>query len=86
MTKRIVKQNLEPGQMVLCFNSRLSYFPGKLKLKWSGPFIIKEEPYGKIVLKVPMKKSSLTVNGQRSKPYFGGEVDWQTSTISLHDP
>jgi len=85
--KRIVKQNLEPRQMLLLFNSRLRLFSGKLKSKWSGPFIIKEgEPYGTIVLEVPMTKSSWTVNGQRLKPYFGGEVDRQMSTISLIDP
>lgn len=33
--KRIVKQNLEPGQMVLLFNSILSYF--RESLSWSGP-------------------------------------------------
>jgi len=85
--KRIVKQNLEPGQMVLLFNSRLRLFPGRLKSKWSGPFIIKEgEPYGTIVLEVQRTKSSWTVNGQRWKPYFGGEVDRQMSTILLSDP
>jgi len=85
--KRIVKQNFEPGQMVLLFNSRLRLFPGKLKSKWSGPFLIKEvKPYGVVVLEDPMTKANWTVNGQRLKHYFGGEVDRQTSTISLIDP
>jgi len=30
------------GQPVLLFNSRLKLFPGKLKSKWSGPFIVKD--------------------------------------------
>ena len=84
--KRIVKRNFEPGQMVLLFNSRLSLFPGKLKSKWSSPFLIKEvKPYGAVVLEDLMTKANWTVNGQRLKHYFSGEVDRQTSTISLID-
>jgi hypothetical protein len=48
--------------------------------------IKEDEPYGTIVLEVPMTKSNWTVNGKRLKPYFGGEVDRQMSTISLIDP
>jgi hypothetical protein len=62
--------------MMLLFNSRLRLIPGKLKSRCSGPFIIKEdEPFGTIVLEVPMTKSNWTVNGQRLKPHFDGEVD-----------
>ena len=44
---KLVKNNFQPGQQVLLFNSKLKLFPGKLKSKWSGPFIIKEvKPYG----------------------------------------
>jgi len=47
--KRIVKRNFKPGQMVLkFFNSRLKLFLGKLKSKWSDPFMIKDvKPYGR---------------------------------------
>ena len=80
--KRIVKQNFKSGQMVLLCSSRLRLFPGKLKSKWSGPFTIKEEPFGTIVLEVPMTRSSWTVNGQRLQPYFVGDVVRRTSTPS----
>ena len=74
--KRIVKRNFEPDQMVLLFNSRLRLFPGKLKSKWPGPFLIKEvKPYGVVVLEDPLTKVNWTVNGKRLKHYFGGEVD-----------
>jgi hypothetical protein len=33
--KKIVQRQFRPGQMVLLFNSRLRFFPGKLKSKWS---------------------------------------------------
>jgi len=85
--KKIIQRQFKPGQMVLLFNSRLTLFPGKLKSKWPGPFIIKEvKPYGAVELEDPATKASWTVNGQRLKPYFGGEVDRLTSTISLDNP
>lgn len=40
--KHIAQRTFYPGQQVLLFNSRLKLFPGKLKSKWSGPFIVKE--------------------------------------------
>ena len=85
--KKIIQRQFRPGQMVLLFNSRLRLFPGKLKSKWSGPFIVKEvKPYGAVELEDPATKASRTVNGQSLKPYFGGEVDRLTLTISLDNP
>ncbi|GAU10447.1 hypothetical protein TSUD_419210, partial [Trifolium subterraneum] len=74
--KRIISKNFHPGQLVLLFNSRLKIFPGKLKSKWSGPFKVKDvKPYGAIEIEDVEMKRNWTVNGQRLKPYFGGEID-----------
>ena len=49
--KKLLKKDLQPGQQVLLFNSRLKLFPGKLKSKWSGPFTIKKvRLYGAVEL------------------------------------
>jgi len=40
--KKLLKQDFQPSQQVLLFNSRLKLFPGKLKSKWPGPFTIKK--------------------------------------------
>ncbi|XP_019267190.1 PREDICTED: uncharacterized protein LOC109244536 [Nicotiana attenuata] len=40
--KHIQFREFEPGQEVLLFNSRLKLFPGKLKSRWSGPFVVEE--------------------------------------------
>jgi len=51
--KKILKREFYPEQSVLLFNSRLRLFPGKLKSKWSGPFLIKNvKPYGAIELRI----------------------------------
>ena len=45
--KHITKKEFEAGQRILLFNSRLKLFPGKLKSRWSGPFIVTQVfPYG----------------------------------------
>lgn len=49
--QRISKRSLHVGQKVLFFNSRLCLFLGKLRTRWSGPFVIKEiYPHGAIEL------------------------------------
>ncbi|XP_052736547.1 uncharacterized protein LOC128197790 [Vigna angularis] len=49
--KKLLKREFQPGQQVLLFNSRFKILQGKLKSKWSGPFIIKEvKPHGAIEL------------------------------------
>ncbi|XP_075478843.1 uncharacterized protein LOC142519698 [Primulina tabacum] len=50
--KIIVRRELKSGQQLLLFNSRLKLFPGKLKSRWSGPFVMEAVyPYGAIELK-----------------------------------
>jgi len=84
--KKILKREFYPGQSVLLFNSRLRLFPGKLKSKWSGPFLVKDvKPYGAIELEDPESKRIRIVNGQRLKPYLGGEIDRLATIIQLDE-
>jgi len=41
MKKNLVSRDINSGQLVLLYNSRLKLFPGKLKSKWFGPFLVK---------------------------------------------
>ena len=36
----IARKNFKQGGQVLLYNSKLHLFPGKLKSRWTGPFII----------------------------------------------
>ncbi|CAA7039493.1 unnamed protein product [Microthlaspi erraticum] len=59
---------------------------GKLRSRWSGPFMIKEvRPYGAVVLWDPMG-GDFTVNGQRLKPYLASTTIPQETTLALGDP
>nr|GEU93488.1 reverse transcriptase domain-containing protein [Tanacetum cinerariifolium] len=62
------------GDRVILFNSRLNIFSGKLKTRWSGPFIFnKVFPYGTVELS-QANRPNFKVNGHRVKHYFGGDV------------
>ncbi|KAI3678548.1 hypothetical protein L6452_37844 [Arctium lappa] len=68
--KKIQHRELKAGQKVLLFNSRLKLFPGKLKSRWSGPFLIHHVyPYGAVDLVNPEDNTVFKVNGQRVKLY-----------------
>ncbi|XP_073061868.1 uncharacterized protein [Primulina eburnea] len=49
--KRIIEREFKEGDNALLYNSRLRLFPGKLKSRWSGPFVIsKIYPWGAVEL------------------------------------
>ncbi|XP_014492345.1 uncharacterized protein LOC106754795 [Vigna radiata var. radiata] len=88
--RKLIKRTFHPVDLVLLFNSRLKLFPGKLKSKWSGPFVVKCVFQSRAV---ELKNSNdddqqrrWIVNGQRLKHYVGGDVKQFASVIMLLDP
>ncbi|KAM1157258.1 hypothetical protein ACFX2B_027657 [Malus domestica] len=72
------------GQKVLLFNSRLRLFPGKLRSKWIGPFVITNiSSYGAIQIQSLKTGHEFQVNGHRLKPYFENFVEQTVDDISL---
>ncbi|CAJ2668475.1 unnamed protein product [Trifolium pratense] len=86
--KGLVSKEFKKGQQVLLFNSRLRLFPGKLKSRWSGPFVIKEVfPHGAVEIFTPgEEEKSFKVNGQRLKIYKGGDFDRHKVAMLFKDP
>ena len=81
--KHIVRRELEVGQKVLLFNSRLRLFPGKLKSRWSGPFeIVKVYPHGAVDIK-NLSGETFKVNGQRLKLYIEGVAIPPKTSVEL---
>ena len=71
--KFINHREFREGDLVLLFNSRLKFFLGKLRSKWSGPFkVIRIYPYGAIEIGTEAT-CSFKVNGSGLKPYIAGE-------------
>ena len=61
------------------YDSRLRLFYGKLRSKWTEPFIVKHVyPHGAVDIENPQNGNIFKVNGQRLKPFvemFNPEVD-----------
>ena len=69
--KNISRKNFEPNKKVLLYSSRLHLFPGKLRSRWTGPFIVKVVyPYGVVEIENPDTGKSFKVNGQCLKPFL----------------
>ncbi|KAL9374047.1 hypothetical protein Peur_033667 [Populus x canadensis] len=79
-------QKVDTGQKVLLYNSRLHFFPGKLRSRWSGPFIEKHVyPYGAFDIENPKNDNVSKRNGHRLKTYFDNFPS-ENESIGLNDP
>ena len=84
---RIKVKDFQPGQKVLCYNSRMKLFPGKLRSRWSGPYVIKEVyPFGMIVIKDEKFDTEYRVNEHQLKIYYEGADMKNTDEVHFSDP
>ena len=76
-----MRKEFRVGELVLLYNSRLKFFPGKLKSRWSGPYtVVAVTPFGAMTLKTNFG-DEFKVNGQRLKHYLGGKPNEERSQI-----
>ncbi|XP_078433682.1 uncharacterized protein LOC144704977 [Wolffia australiana] len=81
--KMISNKQLFVGQKVWLYNSRLKLFPGKLKSRWDGPYVIETLfDNGAVLIVDPKTGETSKVNGQRLKPYVELEVP-EPPSVSL---
>ncbi|RVW91318.1 Retrovirus-related Pol polyprotein from transposon 297 [Vitis vinifera] len=67
----ISNKEFQEGQKVLMYDTRLHIFPGKLKSRWIGPFVIHRVcSNGVVELLNSNGKDSFRVNGYRLKPFM----------------
>ncbi|CAH9138395.1 unnamed protein product [Cuscuta epithymum] len=85
--KSILRRDFKPGMEVLLYDSRLRLFPGKLKSRWTGPFLIRQVfSHGAIELENPKSGNVFKVNGQRVKRYLKSEdVVEQVECLELRE-
>ena len=86
--KNIIRKSFSPGQKVLLYNSRLHLFPGKLRSRWNGPYIIRHVyHHGAIEIENPKNGDTFKVNGQRLKPFLElDNIENGEEVTLLHDP
>ncbi|XP_076922522.1 uncharacterized protein LOC143584325 [Bidens hawaiensis] len=71
---KIRKTTFEVGQKVWLYNSRLKLFPGNLKSKWVGPYVITSVGrFGDVEIEDMQNQVKQVVNGNRLKPYLEGK-------------
>ena len=81
-----MRKTFEPHKKVLLYNSRLHMFPGKLRFRWTDPFIVKVVyPYGAVEIENPENGKTFKVIGHRLKPFLEN-FDSQESSEELVDP
>ena len=84
--KKIIRKTFNVSKKVLLYNSRLHLFPGKLRSRWSGPFIVKHVyPYGACDIENPKNGNVFKVNGHHLKVYFDN-FSVENDSIELSDP
>ena len=85
--KQILRKNFEVGQKVLLFHSRLKLFPGKLRSRWVGPFVvINVFPHGAVEIRSLKTGKEFKVNGHRLKPYYENFQTLNVEEAPLYEP
>ena len=85
--KTISRKQFSVGQKVLLFNSHLKLFPGKLRSRWSGPYIVTNVfDHGAVEIKYLNDDKIFKVNGYRLKPFYEGFQVHNLEEISLERP
>ena len=76
------------GQKFCSTNSRLHLFGEKLKIHWSGPFVVHTIfSHGAVKFFDPKDGKIFKVNGQRLKSFFAKKLESQEEKVmGLFDP
>nr|XP_009622767.1 uncharacterized protein LOC104114104 [Nicotiana tomentosiformis] len=86
--KHILDRNFKPGDLVLLYNLRLKFFPGKLKSRWSRPFrVVQVFLSGVVEIESEDGTNRFKVNRQRLKHYLGMiEEKGEKDVMYLEEP
>ena len=70
--QRLIRREFKVDDLVLVYNSRLKFFAGKLKSKWSGPFKV-TNVFQRGPIEVQGPTNTFKMSGHRVKNYYVGE-------------
>jgi hypothetical protein len=85
--KKISRKAFHKGEKVLLYHSRFKLFPGKLRSRWVGPFIVTNVfEHGAIEIKSMDTGKVFKVNGHRLKPFYEGFVVKDEEGVDLENP
>ena len=85
--RNIRRRTFNVNEKVWLYNSRLELFPGKLRSRWDGPYVVVESfGNGSVLISDPKSGKQFKVNGHRLKPYLTAEPPTQADKLNLHLP
>ena len=85
--RHIRRRSFQIGDKVWLYNSRLKLFPGKLRSRWDGPYMVLELfDGGAVLIFDPKTGRQFKVNGHRLKPYLTSEPLAPADKVNLHLP
>ena len=85
--KMISRKEFKVGQKVLLYHSQLRLFPGKLRSRWIGPFVVTNVfPHGVVEIQSLVTSKVIMVNGHRLKPFYEGLQVENVAKLDLEDP
>ena len=80
----ISRKQFSIGQKVLLYHSRLKLFPGKLRSKWIGPFVVTNVfSHGAVEIQSLETNKIFKVNGHRLKLFYEGFWPHMTEETTL---
>jgi len=85
--RHILRKNFTLGIKVLFYDSRLHLFPGKLRPRWMGPYIVLHVfPYGVVEIQDLDTGAKFKVKGQRLKKFLEFPSPEDVECLKLHEP
>ena len=83
----ITRKEFNVGDKVFLYHSRLKLFPGKLRSRWIGSFVVCNVfPYGAVEITSLEINNVLKVNGHRLKPFYESWTIEITTFVELAKP
>ena len=84
---RISRKSFTKGQKVPLYHSRLKLFPGKLRSRWIGPFVVLTIfEHGAVEIRSLSTGQIFKVNGHRLKPFYEGFDGGDLERVALDTP
>ena len=85
--RMIIRKEFNVGDKVLLYHSHLKLFPGKLRSRRIGPFVVSNIfPYGVVEITSLETNKVLRVNGYHLKPFYEGWTTELTTSVELAEP
>ncbi|RVW63869.1 hypothetical protein CK203_055617 [Vitis vinifera] len=82
----VTKKEFFKGQRVLLYDSKLHLFPGKLKSRWVGPFVMHHvHSHGVIELLNSKSEKTFKVNGPKTQALHRSHFPRDKEVLILHD-